>query len=77
MSSAMASQSLCANVLRTTTRRARTAPARAQRMTVRAAAGDRTLPIDLRGTLRRFFDARRYVLLCPSRRDARDVAAVM
>lgn len=52
MSSAMASQSLCANVLRTGARRAgRAAPKRA--MCVRAAAStDRVLPIDLRGTLR-------------------------
>ena len=46
-----ASQSICANVLRNNTRRA--APVRAQRgVTVRAAATERTLPIDLRGTLR-------------------------
>ena len=51
MSSAMATQQFAANVLRTGARKAgRSAPVRANRMTVRAAQTDLTLPIDLRGT---------------------------
>ena len=50
MSSAMATQQFAANVLRTGARSAgRTAPVRAARMTVRAAASNGGLPIDLRG----------------------------
>jgi hypothetical protein len=52
MSSAMATQQFAANVLRTGARKAgRTAPVRANRMTVRAAASNGGLPIDLRGAL--------------------------
>jgi len=50
MSSAMATQQFAANVLRTGARKAvRSAPVRANRMTVRAAASNGGLPIDLRG----------------------------
>jgi len=50
MSSAMATQQFAANVLRTGARKAgRAAPVRANRMTVRAAASNGGLPIDLRG----------------------------
>lgn len=50
MSSAMATQQFAANMLRTGARSAgRTAPVRAARMTVRAAASNGGLPIDLRG----------------------------
>ena len=58
MSAAMTTQSLAANVLRTSARRASTgvrSAVRANRLQVRAVAteaptGTRTLPIDLRGT---------------------------
>jgi hypothetical protein len=50
MSSAMATQQFAANVLRTGARKAgRSAPVRATRMSVRAAASNGGLPIDLRG----------------------------
>ena len=49
MSSAMATQQFTANVLRTGARNARKAPRAASRMTVRAAASNGGLPIDLRG----------------------------
>ena len=50
MSSAMATQQFAANVLRTGARKAgRSAPVRSNRMTVRAAASNGGLPIDLRG----------------------------
>jgi hypothetical protein len=54
MSAAMATQQFAANVLRTGVRKAgRTAPVRANRMTVRAAASNGGLPIDLRGACAR------------------------
>jgi hypothetical protein len=58
----MASHSLAATVLRTGARRV--GPQRAQRLTVRAAATERTLPIDLRGTLRLVFLANRDGIGC-------------
>lgn len=62
MSSAIATHSFAANVLRVGARNAgRTAPSRANRMTVRAAASNGGLAIDLRGA---FHFSRRRDFVC-------------